>query len=197
MRFFGGIVLLILGGCAVTHLPEDPNKTILDKTITINEGVSPMALMTEERNQLVDFGENSDAPEAPDIGIVIGFGPVAPATVPRFRVGAPILLHGAYRANGALLLQCNSEPATAILIILTRRDKPVIESARLVTPTAVIKSPSALSPPTYSEDYRSSVQFKVDLKKFFEIPDERGKYWVMLALGDYVSERLLFEVVED
>ena len=194
MRLFWGIVLLILAGCAVTQLPEDPNKTILDNTITTNEGVYHMAFMIEEKNQLVDFGQNPDAPKAPDVGIAITFAQVAPNTVARFSASGPVVLHGAYQADGAVLRHCEDNPGAAIYVTVIRVDKPFGRTDRLVTPVTESSKPPALRP--YPESYREGGQFRVDIKAFFELPSEPGQYTVEAALSGYFSGHLTFELVE-
>jgi len=141
----------------------------------------------------VDFDHDPQAPEAPDVGIAISLATTA--KIATFSRHQPIVLHGSYKADMALIRLCREGLSASILVTLVRTDKPWGRTTRLVTP----KTPVTVPPPPDSGDrpqlyYREGGWFTFDLAKFFAIPPEPGKYQVEVILGPYHSQRLDFEV---
>jgi hypothetical protein len=153
-----------------------------------------MPLMIEQKNLLTDFGDNPDAPPPPDVGIAIAFSPSLAETGARFPASGPVVLHGAYEANGTILKRCEGNSGAGIFVTVIRVDRPFGRTDRLVTPLTESTKPPAPRP--YPESYREGGQFRVDIKTFFELPSEPGQYSVEAVLGGYFSERLGFELVE-
>ncbi|MBZ5637775.1 MAG: hypothetical protein LAO51_03350 [Acidobacteriia bacterium] len=148
-----------------------------------------------ERNQLVDFGANPDAPEPPDIGIAIALVPESQGSGTAYHVDRPIVLAGSYRVDGKLFQEYEQNPAAAIKLTLTRKDKPGVESVPLYSPKSKIAPRGGGTPPVYGEGYRVGGQFKVDLRLFFGLPGEPGTYVVVASLGLRPSQELSFEIV--
>lgn len=140
------------------------------------------------RKAAVDFGANEKAPEPPDVGIALALDGGG-----KYKAGAPVTVHGSYRADQDLIRMCREGLAASILITIVRIDKPWGETARLVPPKVVVQRPTS---PEHAPDptYREAGQFRFDLRVFFDLPAEPGRYRVEAALGPYHSERVQFEV---
>ena len=149
-----------------------------------------MARMIEERNALVELGDNPHAPEVRDAGVEIAFAAAGQA---QFPVGEPVVLHGGYQADSELLAICDSMPSTGVLLTLLPTARVFGATERLVTPTTTSAPPAPAGPP--SDTYREAGQFRVDLAKFFDLPDEPATYTVQASLGPYCSDRLGFAVI--
>lgn len=146
----------------------------------------------DQRNALVDFSENPKAPKPPGIGIAISLD--QDGSPAQFQIGKPAVLHGAYSADMDLSRLCREGVAESIMISIIRVDKPWGETIRLFTPKAIVKRPQIPANTPYDESYRIKGQFKVDLAKFFNLPDEPGRYKVDATIGPYHSERLDLEI---
>lgn len=149
-----------------------------------------MVLSTDERNELVTFGGNPSAPAPPDIGVAIRIDR-EPAHYPQ---GSAVLLHGSYRADGALLKRYRWSIPEAITLTLTNTADRAERTLPLFVPTSEDAAPRK-EEPVAGPDYRQRGQFRVDLRRFFEIPDAPGRYTVRAALGEHASETLWFEIV--
>lgn len=149
-----------------------------------------------DRNQLVDFGENPQAPEPPDIGVAIKLVSDTESAGAGFLAGHPIVLTGSYRVDGKLYRECEQNPAAAITITLTRQDRPFVQKVPLYSPKSKVTPPGGETAPVYGEGYRVGGQFRLDLRLFFGLPDEPGKYTVLAELGGHQSRELSFEVHE-
>jgi hypothetical protein len=179
----GKILALFL---LLTSCPDTPAKQHYYLTFQKTQSMT-----TEQRNQLVSFEANPEAPASPEIGIALAIGKNTSAVIP---LGKVIILNGSFSADGALLLASENNLAASIHLSLARLDKPSVDTARLITPTVVFKSPNDTNPPVYSKSYRERGQFKVDLSQFFQIPAEAGKYAIQATLGTYKSESISFEI---
>lgn len=150
-----------------------------------------MNLEDEKKKALVDYGPNPAAPKAPDVGIAIALDGPAPA---RFGAGAGIPLSGSYKADEALLKQCDRNPATSILLTLIRTDKVFGTTVRLVTPNNSVQIPEPPAGRPADDSYREGGQFQMDLQRYFKLPAEPAKYTIEAVLGPHFSKRLAFEV---
>ncbi len=146
-----------------------------------------------DRNRLVDFGADPAAPEPPDVGIAIALVPDGAGS--SYRMDHPIVLAGSYRVDGKLYQECEQNPAAAIQLVLTRKDKPGVETLPLYSPKSKIAPRAGGPPPVYGEGYRVGGQFKVDLRLFFVLPSEPGRYVVVASLGPHRSKETSFEIV--
>jgi hypothetical protein len=135
-------------------------------------------------------------PGTPDLdgpGVAIALDPKAGG---RFRVGRPVLLHGACGATGAVLRRTGGRGLSAVMLIVVRRDKPAGRMRQVLDVGRPAPEPETQEPE--EDDGVRLVKynfFNLDLRDFFGLPDEPAKYWVMGALADWVSDRLAFEVV--
>ena len=162
----------MLAACLVTRLsPGDA-------------GEEPMAHV---HAQLPDYQQRPASPVIDDLGIAIT---LADARVVR---GAPVVLHGSYSVDGAFIHRSGDEPLRHALIIVVRRDRPAAQ-VRAVMRGHALPPPPGGPPPPVNPSVRRGGYFNLDLVAFSEIVDEPGSYWVMAALGDWVSGRLEFEV---
>jgi hypothetical protein len=177
------IGLMAFAGCLAERVEPADNR------------MTTMAMMPEARNAAVSLDANPFAPAPPDIGIAIAFDPSAAGKQRRFRIGDPIVLNGAYQANGALLKQCKWNLSQCASLAFARLDKPAGETASLKTLKMEVKTPNDAVDPQFSESYREGGQFRVDLTQFFPLPREPGKYAIQALLGTHKSGRLEFDIV--
>ncbi|HUT32404.1 MAG TPA: hypothetical protein VNE39_02900 [Planctomycetota bacterium] len=150
-----------------------------------------MPLMFEERNALVDMGENPNAPQPPGKGVAIRFAFDAEA---RFKPGEPLLLHGAFQADRAMLERAGGTVASLVFLTLLRSDKPYGSTLRLIVPPSERGRPASF-PPNLLGDYREGGTFKVDLAKFFELPAEPGSYTVLASMAGHLSDPIEFDIL--
>jgi hypothetical protein len=155
-----------------------------------------MAQTNTDKNALVDFGANPDAPTPPDIGIALRLSPQSPGSGSRYSPRASVILAGSYRADGALIGASGGNLGASVFLTLRRTDLPSTTTVRLYSPKAVIPSPNDENPPSYGENYREGGQFRVDVKKFFEVADEPARYAVKAKIGTYSSNEVVFEIVK-
>lgn len=141
----------------------------------------------EEQNQLVDFEETPEAPEAPDIGIAVRVWPT------QVEIGKPVFLAGSYSADGALLAQCQQNLAACVTLKLVQIEgvKLLKVSLPLVTPIVKITPPPLGK---YDPYYRVEEQFKLNLITFFDLPKKRAVYSIEATLGSYSSGQHIFYV---
>ena len=149
-----------------------------------------MPLMAEDRNRLVTYAENPDAPPAPTLGVAIRF---AIEGEPRFKLGENILLHGVFRADGAMIKGSDGEPKSFVFLTLIRGDRPYGQTIQLYSPT--VRGAAPPEGPAMGPDYREGAGFKVNLVKFFGLPAEPGSFTVQASIGTHFSDRLEFEVL--
>lgn len=169
----------------------NPSGTSAIHRISLWEGETQVTEPPQVRSERVDFGPDAEAPEAPDIGVAIALAG-KPAN---FGAGKPILLHGSFSADMALVRLCREGVSASILVTLIRTDRPWGKTLRLVTPKSDVARPEPpVEPGRDSSHYREGGQFKVDIAKFFAIPAEPGKYQVEAIVGRHHSQRLDFEV---
>ena len=137
-----------------------------------------------------------EVPESPPLeepGVAIAFGPRAPGP---FRPGTPIVLHGACGATGAVLHRSRGRALSAVLLVLVRRDKPAGRMRPVLDTSNLVPRPPRPEPADEERDALLELSyFNLDLAQFFRLPEEPGRYWVMAALAEWVSQRLPFEIV--
>ena len=146
--------------------------------------------MTVEPETFPNFGLHPDSPEPEELGIEIKL-----AEGPSFDFGVPVVLRGGYTIDQQFSRISEGAPLTRVLIIVVRRDEPgnwsrlVMDGHNLATRPADPNEPEVAG-------YSEGGYFNLDLVKFLEL-DEPGRYWVLASLGDWVSERLEFELTEE
>jgi hypothetical protein len=121
-----------------------------------------------------------------------------------FSLEEPIVINGSYCATENIVNKSQGRPIARVFLIVVCRDEP----EGWMSPVLDVSNLAPSQPPVQHEEEKIDVEeedeeesldfgyFNLDLRKFFELPEAPGKYWVMAALGDYVSERLTFQVVE-
>lgn len=109
------------------------------------------------------------------------------------RMAEPVALYGAYMIGGSLLKQVGDDALAWTHIVAIRRDKPGVWSspARANPRVAIPRSPDAPAPPPEAQE---SGWFNLDLRKHLDLRVEPGRYWLFVALGDYITERMSFEI---
>ena len=105
-----------------------------------SEGFADMAQTNTDRNLLVDFGSNPEAPPPPDVGIAITLIPAAAQS--RYPLQAPIVLAGSFQADGTLLGAVSGNPTTNIVLVLRRTDTPSLIKVPLYSPKTVFPTPN-------------------------------------------------------
>lgn len=159
---------------------------------TRSEDEAKMGETNKKRIGLVDFGADSDAPQAPPIGIAISLGSGPPPK--RFSANQPIVLHGSYNADVKMIRACRNGIPESILLTIVRTDRPWGETAKLVNPQSVINKPTVPDDANYGDNFREGGQFKLDLANFFDLPKEPGQYQIEAVLTSYHSVRIDFEI---
>jgi len=129
----------------------------------------------------------SKSPEVEGLGVAV----VLSATV--FKPGERVAMYGSYAIAGEFIRMCNDEPDTWIRLIVIRRDKPAVWAKGVVE-----KPDSSPPPPPPDEPIDSTVRtggyFNLDLRDHMGLPDEPGSYWLIVSMGDYITELIPFEI---
>jgi hypothetical protein len=152
-----------------------------------------MTLDPVKRSHLVDWSSDPNPPKPPDIGITIHLNPAAAGD--SYRSSEPIVLRGAFRANGVLLKKTNYKPRNAIFVVLTNESSGQVITLPLVVSKALVVSPNETEQPTVSDTFRQGGQFLLDLRKFFELADAPARYRVQAKIDSYLSEELRFSLL--
>ncbi len=149
--------------------------------------------MPDEPPEMQSFVSTPGSPELDEPGVAIAFdagagGPFAP--------GEPILLHGTCGATHAVVHRAGGRALAATALIVVRRDKPAGWLRPVLDTSRLAPRPEPPEPPEDKRDALKEISyFNVELARFLDLPDEPGRYWVMAALADWVSQRLTFEIV--
>ena len=140
-----------------------------------------------------------DTPASPELdepGVAIAFAPNAPRS---FEVGKPILLHGTCGAPERVLAQTRGQLLSGVLLAVVRRDRPGGWMAPVLATGRTRRAPGWDGGDEGEGEDDAQIEFayfNIELGRFFKLPPEPAKYWVMAALSEWVSDRLSFEVVE-
>ncbi len=129
------------------------------------------------------------SPEIEDLGVAVTLD------VAEFKVGEPVPMFGSYVIDGEFMQKCNDEPDTWIFLIVIRRDKPGVWSK------PVLEKPNLAPVPSQEDEapgptVRSGGYFNLDLRGHMSLPDEPGSYWLIVSMGNYITERISFEIRE-
>ena len=146
----------------------------------------------EKRNELVSLDSDAQAPPPPGIGVSISLGQqINPAI---FRKGQPVILHGSFNADMDLIKICRQGVENSILLTIIATDRPWGQTTRLIEPQILSERPPINKDTPYDPTYREGGQFKVDLVKFFNLPETEGKYTISASVGPYFSTPLDFDI---
>lgn len=104
---------------------------------------------------------------------------------------AAVALHGTYIADAVMLQASNDRPLTAVMLIAIRRDRPDVVARSVEEPAYVIVPHDPGDP---NSTFREIGHFNLDLRQHLELPDEPGRYWLLVSMGDHLTERLAFEL---
>jgi hypothetical protein len=135
---------------------------------------------------LPNYDMHSNSPRMGRLGVEIV---IEGAT---FELGRPIVLRGAYSADQALLQKSWNEPLTWTVIIVVRRDEPMVQS-RVVMESHNLTPPPDMNSQPIDPSVRQGGFFNLDLSTFLNLR-QPGRYWIMVSLGDHVSQRIEFEI---
>ncbi len=110
-----------------------------------------------------------------------------------FKMADPVALYGAYTIDGAMMKQVGDDAFAWTMVVAIRRDQPGVYSsaARPGTTATMQRPPDAPAPPPEAQE---SGWFNLDLRKHLDLPVEPGRYWLFVALGEYITERMSFEI---
>lgn len=133
------------------------------------------------------FEPVSESPEIAELGVVVELG----AT--EFKVGDPVTLYGSYLVDGEFTQRCHDEPHTWIVLIVIRRDQPGVWSK------PVREKPNLAPVPLQQEElpgptFRRGGYFNLDLREHLGIPDEPGSYWLIVSMGNYITDPIPFNI---
>jgi hypothetical protein len=134
------------------------------------------------------YHQVDQSPRPPDQGVAVALGSTY------FERGAPAALYGAFQIDGSFKRKCGGDALAWISIIVIGRDLPDVWVAPAVRRERLrLPEPEAPSepPPTF---FRAGGYFNLDLRKHRGLPDTPGRYWLIVALGDHVTERMSFEL---
>jgi hypothetical protein len=137
--------------------------------------------------QFPSFEEVAQSPPRPDLGVAVALGGAW------FERGAPVTLYGSFAADDAFHARCHGQPLAWITVIAIGRHVPdvwvesVIERRRLAPPPT---DERAAPSPTF----RVGGYFNLDLRQHLGLPDEPGRYWLLVSMGDYLTDRMAFEL---
>ena len=108
-----------------------------------------------------------------------------------YRAGEPVVLRGAYKADDELRRRTGDTLSSWITLVCVRRDRPGVRSRPFVDGHNRIVQPYPADKPL-DPSFRVTGFFNVDIARALAEPG--GRYWVTAYLGDFVSERLGFEI---
>ncbi|NQU76000.1 MAG: hypothetical protein HQ546_06800 [Planctomycetes bacterium] len=146
--------------------------------------------MPEKTETLPNYSSHGQSPVVDNVGVQIRLAKG------HHRVGEPLVLRGAYRIGAELIHRSKGIPLAQVMLIVFRRDKldawlSPAQDASNISP--VPSQPAS----TIDPSYREGGYFNLDLNEMCNILAKGGRYWIMAAMGDYVSGRLEFEIAED
>lgn len=142
--------------------------------------------MKNQAEQFPNWDIHNDSPKLTQQGVNISL-PIA-----QISHGQPVVLRGAYRLNTKWMHTMAHEPLSWLLVIVVRRDQPagIIRAAKDGHNQPVESSQPVVDDPSVM----SGGYFNLELQNMSKIITEPGRYWVMISLGDFVSNRIEFEV---
>jgi hypothetical protein len=138
----------------------------------------------EARLILPSYDEHKGSPQLADAGVAARLEPA------RAGRGEPAILRGAYLADAALIRLTGDTPLAWVRVIAIRRDAPgVFSRAAREEPQVAQARPRGIP---VDPSARSGGWFSLDLRAHLSLPP--GRYWVLVALGDHVTEKMALEL---
>jgi hypothetical protein len=134
-----------------------------------------------------NFDEVPQSPAIADRGIKV----VLERTT--FNSSEPIALYGTWVADGPLLMACHNEVDFCIVVVAIGRTTPGVYSRNVrekpnLAPLPM--GPQSVPGPTF----RQGGHFNLELRSHLRLPDRPGRYWLFVSVGDYLTDRLSFEI---
>ncbi|MCA9621337.1 MAG: hypothetical protein KC731_20080 [Myxococcales bacterium] len=138
---------------------------------------------------LPNHDRHPDSPDLTGLGVALRLGGHS------FRPDMPAVLHVTYCADGHMQRAMHNLMEAETMLIVCRCDRSGVWSRRLVDSHNMVLETYEDAPPV-DPSFRVTGFFNVDLLSHFTSLEPGGRYWVMAAFGDYVSDRLPFSIVE-
>ncbi|MDI6766166.1 MAG: hypothetical protein QME52_05015 [Bacteroidota bacterium] len=137
---------------------------------------------------LPNYTRHKNSPTVENLGVALVLSTLI------FKKGEPVIVHGAYNLNQQDIRKAEGLPLTRIMLIVVRRDEPDICSHMLQDASNINPMPIQ-SAQKDDPTYREGGYFNVNAWHMCEFLNKPGKYWIMASIGDYVSNRIEFEIV--
>jgi len=146
--------------------------------------------MSEDIIDLPNYSSHDDSPVLEGLGIKIKLHERA------IMQGMPLILRGILAVDEKFI-RPGEDPLSRVLVFVIRRDEPEMWGQVVMDIHNVIPDPEP--PSEDGDDVGSGLieqsYFNLDLTQICEILEPGGRYWVAASLGDYVSNRLEFEIL--
>jgi len=137
--------------------------------------------------QLPSFERVPQSPQVDKAGIKVVLGGTS------FKAGTPIPMFGTYVADGPFYVKADGEPDDWINVIAIPRDikgvavRPAREKPNLAPQRS---QPLSLPDPSFIE----RGFFNLDLREHLRLPSQPSRYWLIVSFGDYITDRIPFEI---
>lgn len=152
-----------------------------------------MDLMVVERNELVIYGVQLIEVVLLGVGLQVGFLGQSGETA-EIAVGQPLILEGAWSADRDLINAVGAAIPEGIVLTLTRSDQPGVRVISLSSPLSEEQTFEPLDG-SVSDEYRETGTFRVDLMKFFKLPQTPMSGSLAVTLGPLEAQKLDFRIV--
>ena len=138
-----------------------------------------------------NFEQMKTSPQIGKAGVVIQL-----QEGPTYKLGESIILNGTYGADAKIQRDSGGQPLTWVLIMVVRRDRPGAWIRAVKDSGNIPPRPREEEKPQQEESpfFLSVGYFNLDLKQFIELPQEAGRYWLLVWFGDFISDRIGFEI---
>jgi hypothetical protein len=138
----------------------------------------------------VSFPNFEEVPQSP---IVTDRGIQVVLERTTFKSSEPVALYGTYEADGPLLMACHNEVDPCIVVLAIGRTTPGVWARAVLEKPNL--SPMPMGPQTVpGPTFRETGHFNLELRSHLQLPDQPGRYWLFVSVGDYLTERLSFEI---
>lgn len=143
--------------------------------------------MPDNAESFPNFRSQPDSPDVADEGVQIAVkaGPHS--------LKEPIVLRGAYKMGPELVRRAQGAPMAKVILILFRRDETDLWVCPVADASTMPVAP-AVADGDIPAGFREGGFFNLDLTALYDRLKPGGKYWIMAAMGDYVSDRIEFAI---